>query len=106
DNADVQKILQGKNVSEAAKDLISNTRLDDVAVRKELYEGGQSAIEASSDPLIVAMRAIDVDARGSRRDYEDKVESVVRRDGSTIAKARFAQSGFTQPPDATFTLRL
>ena len=51
DNADVQKILQGKTVGEAAKDLISNTRLDDVAVRKELYEGGQSAIEASSDPL-------------------------------------------------------
>jgi hypothetical protein len=106
DNADVQKILQGKTVSEAAKDLISSTRLDDVALRKELYEGGQSAIEASTDPLIVAMRAIDPDARASRRDYEDKVESVVRRDGSTIAKARFAQSGFTQPPDATFTLRL
>jgi hypothetical protein len=86
--------------------LISNTRLDDVALRKELYERGQSAIEASTDPLIVAMRAIDPDARASRRDYEDKVESVVRRDGSTIAKARFAQSGFTQPPDATFTLRL
>jgi hypothetical protein len=106
DNADVQKILQGKTVSEAAKDLISSSRLDDVAVRKELYEGGQSAIEASTDPPIVAMRAIDPDARASRRDYEDKVESVVRRDGSTIAKARFAQSGFTQPPDATFTLRL
>jgi hypothetical protein len=106
DNPDVQKILQGKTASEAAKDLISNTRLDDVAVRKELYEGGQSAIEASTDPLIVVMRAIDPDARSARRDYEDKVESEVRRDGSTIAKARFAQSGFTQPPDATFTLRL
>jgi hypothetical protein len=30
----------------------------------------------------------------------------VRRDGTAIAKARFTQSGFTQPPDATFTLRL
>jgi hypothetical protein len=30
----------------------------------------------------------------------------VRRDGTIIAKARFVQSGFTQPPDATFTLRL
>lgn len=30
----------------------------------------------------------------------------MRRDGTVIAKARFAQSGFTQPPDATFTLRL
>ena len=65
----MQKILQGKTAGEAAKDLISNTKLDDVAVRKELYEGGQSAIEASTDPLIVAMRAIDVDARASRREY-------------------------------------
>jgi hypothetical protein len=31
---------------------------------------------------------------------------VVQRDGATIARARFAQAGFTQPPDATFTLRL
>jgi hypothetical protein len=31
---------------------------------------------------------------------------VVRVNGTLIAKARFTQSGFTQPPDATFTLRL
>jgi len=30
----------------------------------------------------------------------------VRLDGTLIAKARFAQSGFSQAPDATFTLRL
>jgi len=30
----------------------------------------------------------------------------VRVNGARIAKVRFAQSGFTQPPDATFTLRL
>src|SRR5205085_8556907 len=69
-------------------------------------EGGQQAIDASTDRLITVMRAIDPDARAARKEYEDKVESVVRRDGATIAKARFAQSGFTQPPDATFTLRL
>jgi len=106
DNADVQKILQGKTPDEAAKDLIGNTKLDDVAVRKQLYEGGQAAIDASTDPLIVAMRAIDSDARAARKEFEDKIDSVVRRDGTVIAKARFAQSGFSQPPDATFTLRL
>lgn len=106
DNPDVQKVLQGKTPSDAAKDMISNTKLDDVAVRKQLYEGGKAAIEASTDPLIVAMRAIDPDARAARKEFEDKVDSLVRRDGATIAKARFAQSGFTQPPDATFTLRL
>jgi Peptidase S46 len=106
DNSDVQKVLQGKTPAESAKQLIMNTKLDDVAVRKQLYEGGQQAIDVSQDPLIIVMRAIDPDARAARKEYEDKVESVVRRDGATIAKARFAQSGFTQPPDATFTLRL
>jgi hypothetical protein len=106
DNSDVQKVLQGKTPPEVAKQLIMNTKLDDVAVRKQLYEGGQQAIDASADPLIAVMRAIEPDARTARKEYEDKVESVVRRDGATIAKARFAQSGFTQPPDATFTLRL
>ena len=52
------------------------------------------------------MRAIDPDARAARKQFEDKVDAVVRRDGTIVAKARFAQSGFAQPPDATFTLRL
>ena len=99
-------MLQGKAPGDAAKNLIANTKLDDVAVRKHLYEGGKAAIETSTDPLIVLMRSMNPDARSARREFEDKVDSVVRRDGGTIAKARFAQSGFTHPPDATFTLRL
>ena len=106
DNSDVHKVLQGKSPADAAKQLIMNTKLDDVATRKQLYEGGQQAIDASTDPLITVMRAIEPNARMARKEYEDKIESVVRRNGATIAKARFAQSGFTQPPDATFTLRL
>ena len=106
DNPEVQKVLQGKTPADVAKDLIANTKLDDVAVRKQLYEGGKAAIEASTDPFIVLMRSIDPDARSARREFEDKVDSVVRRDGGAIAKARFAQSGVTQSPDATFTLRL
>ena len=101
-----RKSCRGRSPADAAKDLIANTKLDDVAVRKQLYEGGKAAIDASTDPLIVAMRAIDPSARTARKEFEDKVDSVVRRDGTIIAKARFAQSGFTQPPDATFTLRL
>jgi hypothetical protein len=105
-NPDVQRVLQGKTPADAAKDLITNTKLDDVAVRKQLYEGGQAAIDASTDPLIVAMRAIDGSARAARKQFDDNIDSVVRRDGTLVAKARFAQSGFAQPPDATFTLRL
>jgi hypothetical protein len=105
-NPEVQEMLQGKTPANAAKDLIENTKLDDVAVRKQLYEGGKAAIDASTDPLIVLMRSIDPEARAARKEFEDKVDSVVRRDGGAIAKARYAQAGFTQPPDATFTLRL
>ena len=106
DNPDVQKVLQGKSPADAAKDMIANTKLDDVAVRKHLWEGGQAAVNASTDPLIVALKAIEPDALAARKQFDDKIDSVVRRDGTIIAKARFAQSGFGQPPDATFTLRL
>ncbi len=106
DNETVKKTLNGKTAEEVAKDAIANTKLDDVAVRKQLYEGGTAAIQASTDPLVVLMRAIDPDARALRKQYDDQVDAVERRDGATIAKIRFAQSGFNQPPDATFTLRL
>jgi hypothetical protein len=103
---DVQRVLNGRRPEDAAKDLIANSKLDDVAFRKQLYAGGKAAVEASTDPLLIVLRAIDPDARAVRTQYDDKIDSVVRRDGTLIAQARFAQSGFTQPPDATFTLRL
>jgi hypothetical protein len=106
DNPDVRAVLNGKTPADAAKDMIAGTKLDDVAVRKQLYEGGKAAIEASNDPLIVAMRAIEPDARAARKTFDDRIDSVVRLDGTLLAKARFSQSGFSQAPDATFTLRL
>ena len=102
----VKASLNGKSPEEAAKALIGGTKLDDVAVRKQLYAGGKAAVDASTDPLIVLMRDIDPEARAVRKRFDDEVDAVVRRDGATIARARFAQTGFTQPPDATFTLRL
>ena len=102
----VKAALQGRSPEEAAKALISGTKLDDVAVRKQLYEGGQAAIASSTDPLIVLMRTVDPEAREVRKRFDDEVDAVTRRDGATIARARFAETGYTQPPDATFTLRL
>ena len=106
DDAAVKASLGGKSPEEAAKALITATKLEDVAVRKQLYEGGKAAIDASTDPLIVLMRNVSPEARAVRKRFDDEVDAAVRRDGATIARARFAQTGFTQPPDATFTLRL
>jgi hypothetical protein len=102
----VKVALGGKSPEDAAKALIGSTTLDDVNVRKQLYEGGKTAVDDSTDPLIILMRNLDLEAREVRKRFDDEVDSVVRRDGATIARARFAQTGFTQPPDATFTLRL
>ncbi len=106
EDAAVKIALSGKSPEAAAKTLIGGTKLDDVTVRKQLYAGGKAALDASADPLIVLMRNVDPEARAVRKRFDDEVDAVVRRDGATIARARFAQTGFTQPPDATFTLRL
>jgi Peptidase S46 len=106
DNADVKKALAGKSPEERAKELISGTKLEDVALRKQLYEGGEAAVNASTDPLIVLMREIDPDARAVHNQDEDQVQSVLRQSGGEIGKALFAQKGLSVPPDATFTLRL
>jgi hypothetical protein len=85
---------------------VAGTRLADPAVRRELWEGGAAAVAASTDPLIVLAREVDVDARHWRRRYEDEVESVISAASEQLAAARFAVSGTTTYPDATFTLRL
>lgn len=100
------KVLNFRPPWEVAEELIDYTKLQEVAVRKQLYDGGKAAIEASKDPLIVLMRNIDGDAREVRKRYDDEVDAVERREGAKITRVRFAQSGFTEPPDATFTLRL
>ena len=106
DNADVKKALAGKTPDDRAKELIDGTKLDDVAVRKHLYEGGEAAVEASNDPLIALMRQIEPDALAVHQRDEDDVQSVLRRNGGSIGKALFAKEGLSVPPDATFTLRL
>ncbi len=63
----MQRALNGKTPAEAAKAYIDGSKLDDPAVRKQLYEGGVTAVDASTDPLIVLMREIDPRARELRK---------------------------------------
>ena len=106
DNATLKKVLADRTPADAAAFYINNSKLDDVAVRKQLYDGGQAAVDASKDPLIVIMRDIDSEARKYRKQYDDEVDAVIRTNGAKVAKAHFSKSGFNEHPDATFTLRL
>jgi hypothetical protein len=105
-NPIVSRVLGDKSPAELAQSLISGTKLDDIAVRKQLYEGGQQAVRASNDPLIVLMRGLNEESRAVRKRFDDEVDAVVRNYGSTVAKIHFASSGTSTYPDATFTLRL
>jgi hypothetical protein len=101
----VQKILAGKSPTARAAELIKGTKVKDVAVRKQLYEGGAAAVTAAKDPMIELARLIDAPARAARKVFESQDETKQQAYGD-IAKARFAIEGTSNYPDATFTLRL
>ncbi|PYJ11343.1 MAG: serine protease [Verrucomicrobia bacterium] len=101
----VQKILAGKSPTARALELITGTKLKDVAARKQLYEGGAAAVTAAKDPMIELARLIDGPARAARKAY-DTQDEVKEQAYGEIAKARFALEGTSNYPDATFTLRL
>ncbi len=106
DDPAVVKALAGRTPEEAAKEIIGGTQLDDPAFRKKLFDGGEAAIESSTDPLIIFMRELDPEARAARKEFDDQVDAVRTSGGTAISKARFVVGGLNSYPDATFTLRL
>ncbi|PYS47124.1 MAG: hypothetical protein DMG13_28680 [Acidobacteria bacterium] len=102
----VMAILGGRKPAEAAAQAVRGTKLQDPSFRKALVEGGEAAVAASTDPMIVLARKAEPYFRDLRKAYEDSVESVLTSAGEKIAKARFAIFGKSVYPDATFTLRL
>jgi len=106
DAALVQQILAGKSPRERAVDLVRGSRLDDVAVRKSLYDRGQAAADSSDDPMMGLARLVDRPSRAARKTVETQVDEVEREAYAQIAKAKYAIEGGSTYPDATSTLRL
>jgi hypothetical protein len=106
DDPFVRKMLGKESPEQLAHRLVSGTHLGDPKVREELYKGGQSAIDASTDPMIRFAAMIDDDLLAVRKNYEAQVDAPTRAAAEKIAKARFAVYGTSVDPDATFTLRL
>ena len=106
DDAFVQAVLQGGPVDTTVDVLIDGTKLGDVAARKALMDGGEAAVAASTDPMIVAARRVDPVVRETQRKMRDTIASVLTPAGEKLGKARFLVYGKNAYPDATFTLRL
>lgn len=100
------KIMLGKDSPEGLSKRLASSRLIDATFRKQLWQGGWAAVQASDDPLIRYVAATDPAARAVRKIYEEKVGAPVERAQARIAKARFGVYGTSIYPDATFTLRL
>lgn len=102
----LRQILGGETPERAAAEIVARSKLFDVYARRALWDGGQAAVDASTDPLIVAMRALEPEAIAIRKQYDDSIEGPMRALRTRIAEATFAVEGTRVAPDATFTLRL
>jgi Peptidase S46 len=102
----VRKVLAGKRPVDRAIELVRDSRLGDVKVRRALAEGGQRAINTSKDPMIALVRLVDAPARKLRSDVDDDIGERVYREHLRITAAVRAVSGPDAYPDATGTLRL
>ncbi len=106
DDVVVRRLLGTRSPAQLATQLVRGSKLKDVRARRALFEGGQKALEASTDPMIEFARAVDPDARMARKLYEDGPEAATKRNGELIARALFQVHGTNDYPDATFSLRL
>jgi Peptidase S46 len=106
DDPFIKIVLNGRAPKDVATEVINGTKLADPEVRKKLVEGGEAAVAASTDPMIVLQRNLEPNRRATIKWEEDNVESVLQQAGEKLGKARFAAYGKNTYPDATFTLRL
>jgi hypothetical protein len=106
DHPKVREVLGQEAPDAMAKRMIKATTLGDAAVRKALWEGGQNAIDASTDPFILLAKKVDAYSRELRLKYEAEVSAVENKNAELIAAAMFEKYGTSVYPDATFTLRL
>jgi hypothetical protein len=106
DDPFVRKLLGTESPEQLAHRLVSGTQLYDPQVRVHLYDGGEAAIAASTDPLIRLAVSLDPDLRAVRKEYEAQVDAPTRAAADKIAAVRFAVYGTRIDPDATFTARL
>jgi hypothetical protein len=106
DDADSRLLLGRESPEQLASRLVSGTRLADPAYRRQLWEGGLAAIEASDDPLIRYALQLEPRQRALRQQVDATYRAPLSAAGAELTDARFAAYGDSQYPDATFTLRI
>jgi len=102
----VIQVLGDRTAAQVAREAVAGTRLADVGARKQMVEGGRATMEASGDPMIRLVRALEPTARELLDVYQKQVEAIEDQASAKIADLYFAVHGRETYPDATFSLRL
>ena len=105
DDPFIVQILNGRTPEQVAADLVSGTRVGDVAFRRALVDGGVAATAAATDPMIVLARKIDAMNR-EIQSRTDRLNATIAANNEKLGRALYAVYGTALPPDATFTLRI
>lgn len=106
DDPVVRAALGTNTPEERARELVTGTKLADVAERSRLWKEGKAAVSASKDPMLALASVVDAEARAVRKSWKAEVEGPEEKHGERIAQAVFAVYGTDRYPDATATLRL
>jgi hypothetical protein len=92
--------------AEVARRAVRDTKLNDPAFRKTLFEGPAAAVTSSTDPMITLARRVEPVIRELRAWNETNISNIETANGTKIAQARFAVYGKSMPPDANSQLRI
>ncbi|MFL5343532.1 MAG: S46 family peptidase [Hyalangium sp.] len=106
DHPFVKKVLGKESPLTLATRVVNGTQLRDPKVREQLFKGGKQAIAASQDPMIKLAQLVEPDSRAVRKNFEENIESVIRKNSELVAKAKFEVYGTNVYPDATFSPRV
>ncbi len=106
DHPAVKALIGRESPESLSARLVKGTTLKSKAVRKALWDGGLSAIQASKDPLIQYVLANDALGEAQRDAWAAEVTAPIERAQTRLADARFAIYGDTTYPDANFSQRI
>ena len=100
-----QAMNPGETAEQAARRLVTSSRIGEASVRTQLLTGGVAAVNASTDPLVrLATSMVAINAELQPR--WARVQAQERAEQARLARALFAVYGTAVAPDATFTLRI
>jgi len=110
----VQQVLAGRSPAERAAELIAGTTLGRRREtsgggrpdnRRELYDGGGAAVDASDDTMIALAKLVDAESRRLRTIVAEARETK-KQAHTELSRLRLERAAGPIAPDATFTLRL